>query len=103
MACHFGAMDLHHQRHGTRRRSRHQPGIVAQPDAVYFDRLHRNFAYVRQLAEGDAVFVAIDTADTLKHTGTIDALVNAYRLDASANGVGRLANRQRFVRMGESR
>ncbi len=79
------------------------PGIVAQPDAVYFDRLHRNFAYVRQLAEGDAVFVAIDTADTLKHTGTIDALVNAYRLDASANGVGRLANRQRFVRMGESR
>lgn len=79
------------------------PGIVAQPDAVYFDQLHRNFAYVRQLAGGDAVFVALDTGDTLKHTGAIDALVNAYRLDASANGVGRLADRQRFVKMGESR
>lgn len=76
------------------------PGIIAQPDAVYFDTRHRHFAYVRRLADGGVIFVAFDAAETVKRVGRIDALVNAYRLPATAGGAGRLADHNRFVRMG---
>lgn len=76
------------------------PGIVAQPDAVYFDTKHRHFAYVRELADGGVIFVALDAAETVKRVGRIDALVNAYRLPGTREGAGRLLDRNRFVRMG---
>lgn len=76
------------------------PGIVAVPDAVYFDTKHRHFAYVRELADGGVIFVAIDTAETVKRVGRIDALVNAYRLPGTREGAGRLLDLNRFIRMG---
>jgi hypothetical protein len=76
------------------------PGIVAAPDAVYFDQAHRNFALVRHLADGGVIFVGLDTAATVKHVGVIDALVNAFRLPATPEGAGRLKDARRFVMMG---
>lgn len=77
------------------------PGIVAKPDAIYFDKTHQNFVFVRDLADGGVIYAALDTADALKRVGKIDVLINAYRLDASANGAGRLADGNRFVKMGD--
>lgn len=81
------------------------PGIITKPDAVYFDQAHKNFVFVRNLADGGVIYAALDTGDALKRVGKIDALVNAYRLDATANGAGRLNDSQRFVQMdgGEGR
>lgn len=76
------------------------PGIVAVPDAVYFDTRHRHFAYVRELADGGVIFVALDTAETVKRVGRIDALVNAYRLPGTHEGAGRLLDFNRFIKMG---
>lgn len=79
------------------------PGIIAQPDAVYFDREHLNFVFVRRLANDGVIYLALDAADNVKKVGRIDALVNAYRLPGTRDGAGRLAT-QRYVRMGaESR
>lgn len=74
------------------------PGLIAKPDAVYFDTLHGNYAYVRQLANGGVIFAALDTAVNVKKAGQLDALVNAFRLKPGANGAGRL-NTPRFVKM----
>lgn len=76
------------------------PGIVAAPDGVYFDTKHRHFAYVRELADGGVIFIALDTAETVKRVGRIDALVNAYRLPGTREGAGRLLDIKRFIRMG---
>lgn len=77
------------------------PGIIAQPDAVYFDTAHNNLVYVRDLADGEAIYVALNPAENVKRVGEIDALVNAYRLPATADGAGRLRNRKRYFKMGE--
>lgn len=75
------------------------PGIIEQPDAVYFDRKYGHFAYVRDLEDG-VIFAALEPAETLKHAGRLDAVVNAYRLPATNDGAGRLGDRNRFVKMG---
>lgn len=77
------------------------PGIVAQPDDVYFDKAHDNFVFTRRLDDGGVIYAALEPEAGLKHVGRIDALINAYRLDSSANGAGRLHNRSRYTRMGE--
>lgn len=76
------------------------PGIVEQPDAVYFDRKYGHFAYVRELADG-VIYAALETAENLKHVGQVDALVNAYRLPGTKDGAGRLLDRKRFMKMGD--
>lgn len=77
------------------------PGIIAQPDAVFYDTKNRHFAYVRYLADGGVVFLALDVDATVKRVGRIDALVNAYRLPGNQEGSGRLEDRNRFVKMGD--
>lgn len=74
------------------------PGIVAKPDAVYFDRDHRNFVYVRRLTDGGVLYVALEQAYEMKRVGQIDALVNAYRLDAEA---AKRLETKRFMQMRE--
>jgi hypothetical protein len=76
------------------------PGIIAKPDAVYFDTEHNRFAYVRQLADGGVIFASLETDQALKQVGRLDALVNAYRLPGTPEGAGRLQNVVRFVKMG---
>lgn len=76
------------------------PGVVAKPDAVYFDTVRANFVYVRQLADDGVIYLAVDAADKVKKVGVIDALVNAYRLPGTKEGAGRLAT-DRYVRMVE--
>lgn len=78
------------------------PGVIAKPDAVYFDTLHRNLVYVRELADGGVVYVAVDAAENVKKVGVIDMLVNAYRLPPGAEGAGRLST-ERYVKMGAPR
>lgn len=75
------------------------PGIVAAPDAVYFDRVHRNFVFVRDLADGGVIYLAVTPAYELKRIGRLDALVNAYRLPPGADGAGRLRT-GRYLKMG---
>lgn len=77
------------------------PGIIAQPDAVYFDQAHGNFVFTRALDDGGVIYAALDAELAMKHVGRMDALVNAYRLDGSHNGAGRLLNRKRYTKMGE--
>lgn len=77
------------------------PGLIQQPDAVYFDRKYGHFAYVRELENG-VIFAALEPAETLKHAGRLDAVVNAYRLPATKDGAGRLGDKKRFVKMEES-
>lgn len=70
------------------------PGIVAKPDAVFWDRDHGNVVLVRWL-EGDmAVFLPITAARAEKKIGRVDAVVNAYRVPAA-----RFADTERFVPM----
>lgn len=73
------------------------PGLVARPDAVYFDTAHGNFAFVRELEDG-VIYMALDAAEAAKKVGQIDAVVNAFRLDAQA--AKRLKDAQRYIRMG---
>lgn len=77
------------------------PGVIAQPDAVYYDATHTNFVYVRELADRGVIYVALDAADAVKKVGTIDAVVNVYRLPGTKTGAGRLLDRKRYTRMGE--
>lgn len=77
------------------------PGLLEQPDAVYFDRKYGHFAYVRELEDG-VIFAALEPAETMKHAGRLDAVVNAYRLPGTKDGAGRLRDTKRFVKMGES-
>ena len=76
------------------------PGIIARPDAVYFDLKHETFAFVRELEDG-VVYVAMEPAHVAKKAGRIDAVVNAYRLPGTREGAGRLQDTGRFIRMGE--
>lgn len=75
------------------------PGIVARPDAVYWDKAHGTLGFVRWLADGSAVWLPVAPGYELKKTGTTDAAVNAMRLVAGPDGAGRLHNEGRFVRM----
>lgn len=75
------------------------PGIVARPDAVYWDIEHRDLAYVRRLVDGSVIFVPVSPGWEAKKIGAIDAAVNAYRIPPGADGAGRLNNRGRFVPM----
>lgn len=80
------------------------PGILARPDAVYWDREVRNLAFVRHLVDGSLIYVPVTPAYDARKVGRIDALVNAYRLLAGKDGAGRLAgNAGRFVRMAEEK
>lgn len=76
------------------------PGIVARPDAVYWDLAHGTMGYVRWLADGSAVWLPVAPGYSLRHVGKVDATVNAYRMPAGQDGAGRLHNEGRFVRMG---
>lgn len=76
------------------------PGIVAQPDAVYWDNTHRNLAFVRALVDGSVLYVPVSAGFVASKVGRIDAVVNAYRLPAGNDGAGRLRNTRRFTRMG---
>ena len=76
------------------------PGMVARPDAVYWDREHGNLTYVRQLVDGSAVIMPVSPGWQAKKVGAIDAAVNAMRLLPGPDGAGRLSNTGRFVRMG---
>ena len=73
------------------------PGVVAQPDAVYFDTVHRNFAFVRELDDG-VIYMALDAATVVKKVGEIDAVVNAYRL--TGDEAKRLTDARRYIKMG---
>lgn len=77
------------------------PGMISTPDAVYFDRKHGHFVFIRDLDDG-VIYAALETDEALKHAGRLDALINAYRLPATNEGAGRLSDRKRFVKMGES-
>lgn len=77
------------------------PGLVAKPDAVFWDNEHGNLAYVRYLVDGSAIMMPVSPAWQAKGIGAIDAAVNAMRLLAGPEGAGRLLNTGRFVRMGE--
>lgn len=75
------------------------PGIVARPDAVYWDIAHGTMGFVRWLADGSAVWLPVAPGYDLRKTGWVDAAVNAYRMPAGNDGAGRLQNEGRFVRM----
>lgn len=77
------------------------PGIVAQPDEIYWDKEHGNLAYVRRLADGSAIYVPVTPDYTLRQVGFVDVAVNAYVMPTGNDGAGRLNNQGRYVRMGE--
>lgn len=70
------------------------PGIVAQPDAVFWDNVHGNITLVRQLVDGDAIYMPLTLDYRVKKIGQVDAVVNAYRVKAAL-----FKNRGRFVPM----
>lgn len=72
------------------------PGIVAKPDAVFWDALHRNVVLVRWLTGDQAVMLPITAAYREKKIGRIDAVVNAFRIPAA-----RVRDRGRFVPMAD--
>lgn len=75
------------------------PQVVAEPDAVYWDKLHKNLVYVASDGDGGLIYVPVDAATNVKHHGKLDAVVNAYRLPATNDGTGRLKDGKRFVKM----
>jgi hypothetical protein len=77
------------------------PAIIAKPDAVYWDKEHSNLVYVANDANGGAIYIPVDAATNVKKMGRLDAIVNAYRLPATPDGVGRLET-GRHIRMEEN-
>jgi len=75
------------------------PQVVAEPDAVYWDKLHKNLVYVANDGDGGVIYVPVDAATNVKHHGKLDAVVNAYRLPPTNDGAGRLKDGKRFVKM----
>ncbi len=75
------------------------PQIVAKPDAVYWDKLHKTLVYVASDGSGGLIYVPVDAASNVKHHGKLDAVVNAYRLPPTNDGTGRLLDEARFVKM----
>jgi len=75
------------------------PAIVASPDAVYWDMEHANLVYVKNLPDGGVIYLPVDPAANVKKVGSIDAMVNAYKLPPGQDGAGRLDNAGRFVKM----
>lgn len=75
------------------------PKIVANPDAVYWDKLHKTLVYVASDGDGGVIYVPVDAAANVKHHGKLDAVVNAYRLPPTRDGAGRLLDEARFVKM----
>jgi len=75
------------------------PQVVAKPDAVYWDKLHKTLVYVAKGGDGGLVYVPVDAAANVKRHGKLDAIVNAYRLPATKDGAGRLLDEERFVKM----
>ena len=79
------------------------PGIIAKPDAIYWDRAENGLVFVRYLTDGSLIYVPVSPGFSAGNVGRIDALVNAYRLLPGNDGAGRLiSNKGRFVKMGES-
>jgi SPP1 gp7 family putative phage head morphogenesis protein len=66
------------------------PSIIAQPSAVYWDTKHKTLVYVRRQRNGEVIYVPVDTDYTVRKHGKLDAIVNAYRLEATKDGAGRL-------------
>jgi len=75
------------------------PQVVAEPEAVYWDKLHKNLVYVANDGDGGLIYVPVDAATNVKHHGKLDAVVNAYRLPPTNDGTGRLKDGNRFVKM----
>lgn len=75
------------------------PQIVALPAAVYWDEWHKNLVYTASDGNGGLIYIPVDAADNVKPHGKLDAIVNAYKLDASNDGAGRLNNVKRYIRM----
>jgi SPP1 gp7 family putative phage head morphogenesis protein len=75
------------------------PQVVSEPDAVYWDKLHKNLVYVANDGDGGLIYVPVDAATNVKHHGKLDAVVNAYRLPPTKDGTGRLKDGNRFVKM----
>jgi SPP1 gp7 family putative phage head morphogenesis protein len=66
------------------------PKIVARPDAVYWDTKHKTLVYVRRLDNGEVIYIPVDADYVVKRHGKLDAIVNAYKLPATADGAGRI-------------
>jgi len=75
------------------------PQVVANPDAVYWDKLHQNLVYTASDGSGGLIYIPVDAADNVKPHGKLDAIVNAYRLASTNDGTGRLKDVKRFVKM----
>lgn len=75
------------------------PEIIANPNAVYWDKLHQTLVYVATDRSGGMIYVPVDAAANVKHHGKLDAMVNAYRLAPTKDGTGRLNDGNRFVKM----
>ena len=58
------------------------PGVVAKPDAVYWDAEQGHLVYVRFLVDGTAISMPVAPALEAQAIGKIDAVVNAYRVPA---------------------
>jgi SPP1 gp7 family putative phage head morphogenesis protein len=75
------------------------PAIIANPNAVYWDTEHKNLVYVASDRSGGVIYVPVNAVDNVKPHGKLDAIVNAYRLAPTNDGVGRLKNKKRFEKM----
>ena len=75
------------------------PQVIAKPDAVYWDTLHKTLVYVASDGDGGLIYIPVDAATNVKHHGKLDAVVNAYRLPPTNDGTGRLLDEARFVKM----
>lgn len=59
------------------------PGLIAAPDAVFWDTRHGTLVYVRWLADDTAVYVPVTAGRNEKRAGRIDHAVNAYTVPRS--------------------
>lgn len=74
------------------------PGIIARPSAVYWDAKHKTLVYIRRLDSGEVIYVPVDADYVVQKHGRLDAIMNAYRLDATKDGAGRLET-DRYIEM----
>ena len=59
------------------------PGLIAAPDAVFWDTKYGALVYVRWLADDTAVYVSVTAGRNEKRAGRIDHAVNAYTVPRS--------------------
>lgn len=74
------------------------PEILANPDAVYWDKKHRNLVFVQYAEDGGLYYLPVSTEQALKRHGRMDVLVNAYKL-RPGEGAGRLLDTNRYERV----